>query len=455
MRMINYPLDEHDQELIESATQYAENLWIVPKHCYEDIVAVLKAGYEHVWRHLVPFDALYSGAKDEYVANKQIRGKATFHSILSQLFDSRRDIVEFAQGDLIRDLYHDTSMEYDDKVRVLLQGMEVVLDSILNPQSGGKGGAPSQSPYKAYGDMLESLAPPRPKSEEGGESQHSGRMKEEVNEMYRASRSASYADTLKKLIRKVYDTGKQALFTLAANFDYTLQHKDGSQLKEAFIGNTVKTRRMRGMADLKNLRPIDLTYDQAQFDAQLARKSFRIEQPMERYQKNQLIYVLADSSGSMDCRLREQFMKAVVISLGRNAIENNGHLYLRWFTSSPSPLYKISTRDHWYGFLERVVDKSMNGGTNLHSALFQASDDIQNSSEVVDETEIVLVTDGTESANPEEIAERVKVPCHVILLEEPAAHVLEGYKECFKSVTLVHADTLESALEGGIEFLKK
>lgn len=179
-----------------------------------------------------------------------------------------------------------------------------------------------------------------------------------------------------------------------------------------------------------------------------------VPQYRERKKRKQLIYVLGDVSSSMGGERREMFMKAVMISLGRKAIEDTGRMFYRFFESSPHALKGLTARYQWPSFSEEIIDKQMSGGTSIHNAVAQASEDIEKIKEVDDETELVLITDGTELLDADEINKRVTCKKYCILLESVGSSMLDSYKKCFDTVLVANVSSVDDAMKHGLEFSK-
>lgn len=449
MRMLLLDLTQEDLCLIKKAKDFGQNTWMVTQDIYEDIVACLTLGPEVMHIHLVSFDSLYEEAASQFVNIKGIR----FSEIMEKLFECRRDLVAFADGDLLRDLYCDTVLTHEQKVELLLEGMVNILENMFNlSQDSLSGKGLEGTPYRMFGDILGSLAPPS--RTRNGSTHLSGRgssfndpdlKKTEANKLYK---------NLMELMSSLCSKKRQELFKLSQKFNLSLKGKEGCIYRDVFIGNSVRFRKMRSLNEIRNISAADWALPEQAFDAKLAKKNFMIRQPTDKYEKSQLIYVLADKSGSMNEGVRELFVKALMLSLGKNCIIREGKLYSRWFNDSVTELKTLEKRSDWYAYVNDTVCKKMSGMTNLHRALHVAAEDIADNAEVFDETEIILVTDGTVDVNAEEIRRRIPYPIHVVLLAKPSKELLNSYRKTFDTVIVTQAVSIEDALNGGMQLIK-
>ena len=453
--MLNYELTEYDLELIEECTKFEENSWLVSQHVYEDIIACLKLGYRRLPRYLVDFKQLYAETARKFSTQKN----GNYEDILKKVFEARRDIIEFAEGDLLKDLRRDRNLTYDQKVKLLLLGMEQVLKDILKPKDQPqvksiKDVNKSSTPYKTYGNLLSNIVPPTPNQGIKAKSSFSNRA---ANEEAEDVLENVNKDRILDLIKKIYKLNANKLFKLAQNFNLSLKGSEKIEYKEVKIGDSVKFRKMRNIDDLLKIRKQDWALPEEVFDVKLMKKNFLIEQPTKKVSRTQLIYVLADASGSMSdmgVGIREGFMKAILVSLGRNAIESRAILYFRFFNSLSSPLYKLQKRSEWFHFMNQVLDKRMTGGTDINVALHDAARDIEETNFVDGRTEIVLITDGTEFIDPDEIHEKIKVPIHAVLLEMSNDNVIASYTRAFTSLIVSKSNNMEEAMKDGLKLME-
>jgi uncharacterized protein with von Willebrand factor type A (vWA) domain len=98
----------------------------------------------------------------------------------------------------------------------------------------------------------------------------------------------------------------------------------------------------------------------------------------------------------------------------------------------------------------------MDGGTNIHNALAVADKDILTKKDIVEDVELVVITDGTEYIHDEELKERIKAKKHCILLEDPRdKEVMDSYERGFDTVLVAEASSIEEATAEGLKFVKQ
>ncbi len=310
------------------------------------------------------------------------------------------------------------------------------------------------TPYKAYGHILDSLVPPRPKKRpKSPPSNVSGRGNED-EEVAKKDILDDLRVNIAKLVRKVFGQGRYNIFDLAKNFYLSYDRTKRGEWKDTPTGDSLRIRAMRSMSDLYKIPLNRLFLPDEVLDMKVMRKELLVTQYRKRQDKRQLVYVLADVSWSMSGGAREEFMKAVLLSIGRKTLEDEGRLFFRFFSSGYSAIYELSSRNRWTAFVETVLGVDLDGGTDVHKALYKGGQDIEDQREIDDKTELVMITDGTEWVEPGEIRERVKAKRHCILLEQPNDEVLSGYREAFDNVLVSNVPTLLDARERGLEFTK-
>lgn len=513
MRMIDFKLSGDDLDMIDEYTKFGEYLYMVSSDIYKDIVSLLYIGPDSLSKFLVPFDDLYEEVTRRRVANEP--DTPTYSQGLEKLFQARRDIVEFSTGDLFQDIY-ESNKPFEQKAEILLKGMEEVLKLLMTdpenlppgltvygfianpppakpekkeeekavdpnaediddkvPVSGVVQDDAEQNdvetpddvvpvpamilnitPYKAYGHILDSLVPPRPRNKnKGAPSDTSGRENEE-SDIQKKDILDDLRNNIGKLVRKVFGQGRYNIFDLAKNFYLSYDRTKCGEWRDSPVGDSLRIRPMRSMADLYKVPLNRLFLPDEILEMKVMRKEMLVTQYRKRQDKRQLVYVLADISYSMAMETREQFMKAVLLSIGRKTLEDEGRLFFRFFSSGYSAIYELSERGRWTSFVETVLGIEMDGGTDVHKAMYKGGQDIEEQREIDDKTELVLITDGTAWIEPGEIKERVKARRHCILLEQPQSEVLSGYKEAFDNVLVSKVPTLIDARERGLEFTK-
>ena len=125
------------------------------------------------------------------------------------------------------------------------------------------------------------------------------------------------------------------------------------------------------MSDLYKIQLNRLFLPDDILDMKIMKRDLLVNQYQKRQDKRQLVYVLEAVSWSMSGGAREEFMKAVLLSIGRKTLEDEGRLFFRFFSSGYSAIYELSSRDRWTAFVDTVLEVDLQGGTDVHKALYK------------------------------------------------------------------------------------
>ena len=199
----------------------------------------------------------------------------------------------------------------------------------------------------------------------------------------------------------------------------------------------------KNINDLKKALPRELAFDDDIFNIKLFTKSLLIQKfyttdsntfkPIstkddgtgnEANTFEQKVYILLDSSRSMEVRGRTFYSKCLVAEFLRQKISSKAKLYFRTFDSKPGPLVKINSPEDFHFVIEKVL-LSMTGGskTHLQEAIFQALSDMKYDKEMLD-AEILVVTDGASKIDKIELKKQLgQVKLNVIKIGDEVADV--------------------------------
>jgi hypothetical protein len=484
MRLIEHKIPDKYLKVIESTKQkeFKPIIGFTMQDVYEDVSSIALTGLRSVQRNLKS----YTQINKEFMASE---GKMDFR-VLREIFDARTAIVKFAHGDFMRNLIKDRKIKKTDKVQIVVKAIEelFVVHEDKKEEERRKQGAEQQgaeqqgrdsnkedskksnaSPsgenslsefYQQASGTLDILAPPEfgssDEKDDGDKPSDRSAPGNDSSAMAMKKIDRDIAQKIVRLIDNVERGDGRIIFDLAKNFSLSLDKKDYGEYKDVKIGNSVRFKKMRSLSEVKHLRTSDWGLPDEMFDLKLMKKDFIIKQPTQRYKKNQLLYILADTSDSMSgCgrSMRELFMKATLLALGRNSVKTSGLFYFRWFNSTVSPLMGIESERDWLPFVDEVFNKRMAGNTDILYAVNVAKRDIQDIPHIVDETEIVLITDGTESLGRAINFQGDNMKAHVVLLEKVREDVMANYKKVFNTVIESQVTTVDEALNNGLKLI--
>lgn len=465
MRTVNYQLSYDDEQVIAQIPSIKVNALTVPEDIYADVAGLFHyiGSNMAVFPHMVPFDELYKGADALLSKDRSLR--AIDKSLLiSSLFDYRRDMITFAESGII-EYYLQLPVPYEERVKSLLMAMYESLKMYAEVQEKAKQSATTQqsmdkanagvsgdSAFQTSVNIIGSLLP-EDTGGEGGGSGYSHCAPGEHNPTERAD--ARLAKALPGLIRELCKSQNYAIFQLAQGFNTALGQK-AKEKEDAQHGSDREIRKFRNISDISDVKSKDLALPSEVFEAKVGTKSLLVEKAQrDKPDEDQLVYVLADQSGSMQEGAREPFMKASLIALAKNAVDKGIPFAYRFFAGNPGNM-ELVTKKNWVQFVKTVFSREMDGSTSLHKALHAAAEDVKHTPGLAG-AELVLITDGTEPASKAELDERVKIKRHAILIDkriQSNQKHLDSFKDGFDTTIVAEISTVEEALNTGLAMIK-
>ena len=208
--------------------------------------------------------------------------------------------------------------------------------------------------------------------------------------------------------------------------------------KHVPLGNNMEIEPIRKMTDLKKALPRELAHDDEVFNAKLFTRTLMVrrfyesetdtykpvstiknESGREANKFEQIFYILLDTSRSMDMHMRSFYSKCIVAEFLRRKKDTGAKLFFRTFDSKVGKLYRIEKREDFPFLIEHVLLSTTGGvSTNLQKAVFQAVDDIRFSKDMLN-SEILVVTDGVSTIDPDEMADKLgDIKLHVLKVGE-------------------------------------
>lgn len=177
-----------------------------------------------------------------------------------------------------------------------------------------------------------------------------------------------------------------------------------------------KTTEIKSVADVSKVVIREHTESDEVFDAKLAKKQLIKNQNLKPKGKKQLLYLLIDTSGSMQTLAglggalglvtRASLCAAFCAALSRRVKEDGGMLFARGFEGNVDVLRDCRTLEQHAVFESWIVNCRFNGGgTDIPRAITQAGKDINENSGDISRAEILIITDAEDNISATHIKE--------------------------------------------------
>jgi hypothetical protein len=159
---------------------------------------------------------------------------------------------------------------------------------------------------------------------------------------------------------------------------------------------------MAGLGDMPGLLPEYHMLDDDPYFIGLAQNEFLAMRAHARVVRTKLMYLLVDISPSMEDPMsngvpRHQWARAIVISLLLKAITGQAKYFLRMFDNNPEELIEATTPKQARDLLDVLLNhRPCGSGTNVAAAFRQAVTDIRGRGGEISQSEILVITDGTD-----------------------------------------------------------
>jgi len=236
------------------------------------------------------------------------------------------------------------------------------------------------------------------------------------------------SDNMSRIIQ-IYELSQKLEFTIRAS-------RKGKYNEVRFPDSGLDVAQMKETRDVTKLLPSQYALDDDVFIKRLLSRDLLKKKYMQRQEKRQILYMLVDSSGSMDDYAvkglsKIDVCKAVTIALMKKMISNEDCFYFRWFTDDISPLSKISTKEEALKFLpELVYGRGANGGTDIQNAIKIAADDLKNKRiSHWDTADILLVSDGLASVDVPECNNMLEgIDMHTVMISRHKYDIKDHYQ---------------------------
>ena len=381
--------------------------------------------------------------------------------VIDRLFMLRRDLVQFSECEACKGIVADQGMDHSSKCQQVFRMLVEVFSSYY---SSGASGSSSQTPATGtpisfYTNILTAVLPPAPTGSTTGDADadvastadgytHSGNDKFQ-HTTYDYSKSKMTAQEILKLAEKIINECPE-VFNLAANFLTALAEAD-QEREDTDAGQMSRKRKMLHHSEMGRIDKGELLKPEEVVDRNIMLKKVKVTQYQDMQTEDQCLYVALDVSGSMQ-GAPLMCGKALLLALGKNALENGETFMYRLFNDAPSDRKEVSP-ETWKDFVKDIIATSADGGTNIMTTLRQVANDISTNSM---DKEIVLITDATEAIDPAEVQARIPVDTSVLLIANSGSNeqVRKGYERAFKHVFQTQFRTVSEALQNGIQFIR-
>lgn len=204
-------------------------------------------------------------------------------------------------------------------------------------------------------------------------------------------------DNLGSLPDDFFDNRLDIVCTISAKFDIIIPVKGISSLKKDVEGDILKHRPIKNINELKKIKKRNLAllvHEKDLFWNKLINKEFTVKERFSKVTKKQLIFILIDSSGSMD---GERFSKALGVLVNRiQAVKRKeAELYFAFFDGYMHGVHTVVTDDDCKSAMKFVKHTPSGGSTNTGAAVKSAIDFIDNKMKRDDllKPELLVITD--------------------------------------------------------------
>jgi Mg-chelatase subunit ChlD len=361
----------------------------------------------------------------------------------------RMDLIEFAEAPFVEEFRNIKVLTLEEKFEIMLNILQGMYDSAQKYKGKSDPNSPNYDPYNPASQQSQA-APTVSGNAGGGKTQINSAFFKGFSHIFgaftdvqnRPSLGGDGADkgvgaedekfrdsvqnkmNIAKFVDNFYARDYFKIFHIAKNLGKSFAtSKTGKFEDTERISSNLSMRRMRKQSDIVRANKMDVALGDDYFDRKLAQKSLRVASYRERRDKKQCLYALADRSGSTGSGNRIQFIKGVLIGLGKKALQDKSVFYCRWFDGSVKSLYILRDKRDWPGFLSYVLNQTPAGGTDIDFAMQTAVKDIDGGEQGLDKTDILVVTDGTEDIHEPTYADLLEhknkgKKFHFVLLED-------------------------------------
>lgn len=205
-------------------------------------------------------------------------------------------------------------------------------------------------------------------------------------------------DSLSEVTNEFFDLKLDVICTISDKIDIVIPMMGNYIKKKDPEGKITEYRRMKSYDELRKIRKrrwAEFKFQKDLFWLKLANKEFDIRERLTKECKKQIVFLLIDSSGSMNSG--ERFQKALGVLLNRiKAVKRKeAEVYFALFDTKIHEIHEVINEEDCEKALALIKKKPSGGGTYTDRAIKAAIEFINNKLERKDllKPELIVITD--------------------------------------------------------------
>lgn len=173
------------------------------------------------------------------------------------------------------------------------------------------------------------------------------------------------------------------------------------------------TLRMEEHAQITKVRKSQMMMDT--FDDKLIKKELNVKEKVKPEEKKQILYMLLDDSGSMGCKIKQTYVRAVLLNRLESVVDGKSELQFCLYESNRYGFHEVKDKKDAQKLYKTIsLRRPRGGGTYIGNVLQETINEIHNK-EGYHDPEIMIVCDGDDHVNPEKVDPK-GVRINVVLL---------------------------------------
>lgn len=221
---------------------------------------------------------------------------------------------------------------------------------------------------------------------------------------------------------KLADDTIRVMIKLARNLDKLSKFRvyKAKKFEADTHGEHTRNRAIKTLGEVGRLVTNEWTLPKTMRNYRLASNQAVVRERGHNIEKKQLLFQITDCSGSMDQGNRVALAMGVLLNRIQAVIKGDCEMFHAFFDTGLKKLCRIE-KDGAKTFLQEQARRSNfnGGGTSIQGCILQAAEYMEKelaSDPTLERPEIVVVTDGLDSVNPEKVPRGFKV--HAFICED-------------------------------------